>query len=163
MAAAQGLAGVGPETPLVTFLRMLILRRLDRMMAHFPGTLAGDIEELHNMRVDSRRLRSALLLGRDLFPARRRYRRFERRITRFTRALGHVRDLDVMLLYLEGERAAASPAEIPHLDRLAAHIDGRRAERREAMNEALHVLGSPEKLKRMASMFEDSASMERPV
>ena len=149
------------ETPFLTFLRVLVRKRLDEMMAHYEETLAGSAEALHDMRVASRRLRSALLLGRGLFSARRRFRKLERRIARFTEALGRVRDLDVLLLALERERARVSADDRPHLDRLAAHVDGRRAERCEAMSEALRALGRPEKLVRFTSFFDDPTIAER--
>ncbi len=155
------LGAMRAETPFLTFLRVLVRKRLDEMMAHYEGTLAGNAEALHDMRVASRRLRSALLLGRGLFSARRRFRRLERRIARFTAALGRVRDLDVLLLALEGERARVSADDRPHLDRLAAHVDGRRAERREAMSEALRALGRPEQLLRFTSFFDDAPIAER--
>ena len=159
--AETRLGAMRAETPFLTFLRVLVRKRLDEMMAHYAGTLAGDPEALHDMRVASRRLRSALLLGRGLFSARRRFRQLERRIALFTAALGRVRDLDVLLLALEGERASAPAADRPHLDRLAAHVDGRRAERREAMSEALRALGRPEKLRGFTSFFDDPPVAEQ--
>jgi CHAD domain-containing protein len=153
--AQNPLAGVNAKTPFITFLRLLVRSRLDEMMVHYDGTLAGNAEALHDMRVASRRLRSALLLGRGLFSARRRFRRLERRIARFTEVLGRVRDLDVLELALANERRKVAPGDEPHLDRLAAHVDGRRAERREAMNEALMALGRPEKLLGFTSFFDD--------
>lgn len=74
------------------------------MLSFTDVALKGDdIEGVHDMRVASRRLRASLELFRDVFP-RRRYRAMRDEIKALARALGDVRDLDVMLERLERDR-----------------------------------------------------------
>jgi hypothetical protein len=82
-------------------LQALALRQLDRFMSLEPKVLRGeDPEAIHDMRVASRRLQQVL----DLIyppPAPREVRRFRRRIRRCRRALGEVRNCDVLLARVE--------------------------------------------------------------
>src|SRR5215212_10108639 len=72
------------------------------MLAHEPGVRLGeDPEELHDMRVATRRLRAALKLYKEVLP--KRAERYERDLRHFAGSLGEVRDLDVHLERLAGE------------------------------------------------------------
>jgi CHAD domain-containing protein len=79
-----------------------------RMLAHEPGTRLGqDIEELHDMRVATRRMRSAFrVFGSHL--KTRVARPYVVGLRRTARALGAVRDLDVLM-----EKAKAYLADLP--------------------------------------------------
>jgi CHAD domain-containing protein len=66
-----------------------------RMLYHEPGTRAGeDIEELHDMRVATRRMRAAFRVFGDYLD-RRRLKPMRKGVKRTCRRLGGVRDLDV--------------------------------------------------------------------
>ena len=82
-------------------LQALALQQLDRFMSLEPKVLRGtDPEAIHDMRVASRRLQQFL----DLIyppPAPRDVRRLRRRIQRCRRALGEVRNCDVLLQSVE--------------------------------------------------------------
>jgi CHAD domain-containing protein len=85
-----------PEQPTATLLR----ERIRRIFKEFPGTLAGEEEPVHQVRVAGRRLRVALpLLARR--PGGRRVRRARRILRDLTRAAGSGRDLDVLLALFE--------------------------------------------------------------
>jgi triphosphatase len=74
----------------------ILRRHFGQMLAHEPGVRLGeDPEELHDMRVATRRLRAALKLYSDVLP--KRSERYERDLRWVARALGEVRDLDVHL------------------------------------------------------------------
>src|SRR5579864_3097561 len=95
------------------------------MWQHRDGTLAGDEEALHDMRVGSRRLRAAL----DVFAAAFRgaeYRRLHRLTALLTDELGGVRDHDVMLLNLRRYRKGVPAAERPGIDDLMAALAAER-------------------------------------
>jgi CHAD domain-containing protein len=80
----------------------IIKTKSDEMWSYAPGTIAGeDIEELHSMRVSSRRLRAAVDVCAPCFPTRS-YRRYQRVVSELTGELGGVRDSDVMLDFLKG-------------------------------------------------------------
>lgn len=155
MAKPRSIPGVVPGTPLIAFLRRLILSRHRDMMAHHEVAVTGDPDAIHDMRVGSRRLRAALLLGRGIFTPRRRFTRLERSIRDLTDALGNVRDMDVLRFYLEDDLEGAPMSDRPHLKRLIAHVDGRRTERQEQMNRALRGFGRPRPLLRFVSFFRE--------
>jgi CHAD domain-containing protein len=151
-----------PHAPILQFLSAWIGGRYHRMMEHSAATLAGDPEALHDMRVGSRRLRSAFQNGRGLYRRKRRYRRLEGTIERFTTALGRVRDLDVLIDYLALDSSTAPPNDLAHLRRLLAHLGGRREERRIVMREVLAELSRPRAVARFEQYFAgDRASGDR--
>jgi CHAD domain-containing protein len=66
-----------------------------RLLKHEPGTRAGDdIEELHDMRVSTRRMRAALRVFGDFYQPEA-IKPFNKSLRNVARALGYVRDLDV--------------------------------------------------------------------
>ena len=117
-----------------------IMPRLAEMYAHEEGTRAGeDPEHLHDMRVASRRLRAAMSTFAPCFP-KRAYAPLSRAAARVTRALGAVRDDDVLLGTLVEYRAGISQAERPGIDGI---VEATRAERdghRSAMLETLDAV-----------------------
>ncbi len=74
----------------------ILRRQLGALLAHESGTRLGeDIEELHEMRVATRRLRAAIDFFADALPARAAALRNE--LTWLASVLGAVRDLDVQI------------------------------------------------------------------
>jgi len=134
---------VGPVSvggaPTVGELGFVVLRQnLLAMLAHEPGTRLGeDPEELHDMRVATRRMRAALATFADALPARARHVRDE--LGWVADALGAVRDLDVQI-----ERATEWGREVPESDRLALGDLERLLSRHrdDARRRLLHVLES---------------------
>lgn len=129
---------VGTDSSIGDVAYAVLRRNLSAMLAHEPGTRLGeDIEELHDMRVATRRLRAALALFADVLPVRAVTFRVE--LGWLAAALGVVRDLDVQLERLE-HWVAEVPAEdrdaLDHLAELLHH------ERRDARDELLRALDS---------------------
>jgi triphosphatase len=114
-----------PASPTVGELAFAVLRRnLCAMLAHEPGARLGeDPEEVHDMRVATRRLRAALALFAGALPARSGRLRGE--LGWLAGALGAVRDLDVAL-----ERARVWSGEAAEDDRGAVDELGRLLSRR---------------------------------
>jgi CHAD domain-containing protein len=110
-----------------------------RMLQHEPGTRAGeDIEELHDMRVATRRMRAAMRVFGGFFePAA--IKPFNKGLRRVTRALGPVRDLDVF-----EEKAGRYLETLPEVARsgLDPLIESWHAERVSARKEMLAFLDS---------------------
>ncbi len=99
--------GIIPDDPMSEAGRKALFFHFERMLTHEPETRRGeDIEALHDMRVATRRMRSALRVFGPFFRART-LRPFARELRRAARKLGAVRDLDVLLL--GAERFAAEP------------------------------------------------------
>ena len=126
----------------------VILTRWREMMSYREGTLLGaDIEELHAMRVSSRRLRAAMDAFEGAFPAKS-FRSLLRQVKEITDVLGAARDLDVAVERLgatllemgDDERAGLEgliaryrhdrALEAPRIAGLLARIDEERFERR---------------------------------
>jgi Uncharacterized conserved protein len=111
----------------------VILTRWREMMSYRDGTLAGeDIEELHAMRVSSRRLRAAMDAFAEAFPPKP-FRRQLRAVKEITDTLGAARDLDVAVDGLEALLGELEPDERPGV---VALVDEYRARRRD---EAAHI------------------------
>jgi len=103
----------------------ILRRHFAAVLAHEPGVRLGeDAEELHDMRVATRRLRAALKLYAEALP--KRAGRYERDLRSFANALGEVRDLDVHLERLAGEGARNGDA----IEEVAAVLEERRTEAR---------------------------------
>lgn len=119
----------------------IIRPRLAEMWQHLPGTIAGeDVEELHQMRVASRRLRAAVDICAPCFPPKR-YAGFRQEVAEVTDALGGVRDCDVLLEFLTAERAGVGPEEEAGIDDMIALITARREALRPGMVAHLSALG----------------------
>jgi len=113
VAKASEVTDIGPDTNYKIAIGKLIETRFDEMMRHRGGTLSGrDPEDLHDMRVASRRLRAAMDVAVDCFPARFQY--FHKMVKELTDVLGGVRDYDVLretlLAYRDSRPAAERPA-----------------------------------------------------
>jgi CHAD domain-containing protein len=110
----------------------VLRRHFAVMLAHEPGVRLGDDpEELHDMRVATRRLRAALKLYADALP--RRAEQYERDLRFVASALGEVRDLDVHLERLAEEGSRSGEA----LEEVVARLEERRAAARRRMLEIL--------------------------
>ncbi|HEY0636908.1 MAG TPA: CHAD domain-containing protein, partial [Pseudonocardiaceae bacterium] len=95
-----------PDDPPEHQVRVALDTRLRAMLAHEAGTRSGvDPEDLHQMRVAVRRTRAVLRAARPLLD-RRWADGLRARLGDVGRALGPVRDLDVLLERLHGEAAA---------------------------------------------------------
>jgi CHAD domain-containing protein len=118
--------GLSPDDEFREAARKIILTKSAELWHYAPGTIAGeDIEELHSMRVSSRRLRAAVDVCAPCFP-RKSYARWQQRVSGLTEELGAVRDADVMLDFLRKERKQASQAERAGLDDLIAQVTASR-------------------------------------
>jgi CHAD domain-containing protein len=105
---------------------VLIQGHLEALLGHLPGTFNGDVDSVHQARVATRRIREILPLIGDGRPEG-----FVKKIRDAGRALGRVRELDVMssLLDAVGGRvaAAAGIAAIARRNLAERHRSERRA------------------------------------
>jgi CHAD domain-containing protein len=97
------------------------------MMSYRDGTLLGeDIEELHAMRVSSRRLRAAMDAFEGAFP-KKSFRRYLRQVKEITDVLGDARDLDVAIERLTRLLPEMRRDERPGIEGLIARYREERA------------------------------------
>lgn len=126
MAKAQRIEGLQSDTIFQSAIGKIIETRFDEMMQHRAGTILGrDPEELHDMRVGSRRLRAAMDVATECFPAKR-YRYYHQTVKQLTDVLGGVRDCDVLRESLLAYRDSRPDAERPAVNRM---LQGLRHER----------------------------------
>jgi CHAD domain-containing protein len=105
----------------------VILTRWRETMSYRDGTLLGeDIEELHAMRVSSRRLRAAMDAFEEAFP-RTSFRPLLRQVKEITDVLGEARDLDVAIERLAGLLTEMREDERPGIEGLIARYREERA------------------------------------
>ncbi len=87
--------GLAPDDVMAEAARKTFAFHFQQMLLHEPGTRSGEnIEELHDMRVATRRMRAALLVFSDYLD-QEKYAPFGKGLRRTGRFLGEVRDLDV--------------------------------------------------------------------
>ena len=98
---------------------LMIRQRLAALSRSLPGARKGDMNQLHQARVATRRLREAL----PVVATGSRGRKLVRDVRRLTRALGPVRELDVALKMLEelGAEGTLPAAAIAKLRQVITH------------------------------------------
>lgn len=158
------------EPPFAEEMRQLIGKRWGAVWEAVPVAIEGvDPEGVHDVRVASRRLRAAMDVAVDCFPATW-YKPLHRTAKKITRELGEVRDRDVLIESLVKDRDAAPPEEWPGIDRLISSIDAERREARAEMerflnelitgnipDEVVHRFGSHAAMPKLATSGEEDA------
>jgi triphosphatase len=143
-----GSTAIDPSMSVGEVAFAVLRRQFAEMRAHEGGTRLGEEpEELHDMRVPTRRMRAAMKVFRDALPERAGW--FEEELRWVAGALGEVRDLDVQIERLEGWKEEADEETAKSLDKVVAIIEKRRTKAREDM---LAVLDS-ERYDRLESSF----------
>jgi CHAD domain-containing protein len=155
MAKAKEIAGLDCEAGVRASAALILGARLEEMCQLRAAALDwADIEGVHDMRVASRRLRSAL---KDFMPYLRKnkLRRAQADLKRVADALGAVRDEDVAIMALE-ELKQESPPEVATG---ILQIMARRSQQREQARSALVEAISEDALARLQSEF--AAALEQ--
>jgi CHAD domain-containing protein len=141
------------KTPFRVVAARVLTERLDALMEHEAGTRAGtDAEELHDMRVASRRLRAAL----EAFAVCYRGKRFQRvakQTKELTDALGGVRDSDVLLARMATYTETVPPDERPAIAGFIQRIEAERDARRATMLRALDDLAASDYARRFRALI----------
>jgi CHAD domain-containing protein len=129
--------GVQADDSLPEAARKVLKFHFIRMRAKEKGTRDGsDVEDLHQMRVSTRRMRAAWRVFDDAFkPARTQ--KLRRRLRVVADRLGAVRDLDVLIEGLESYRAGLDPEQQPGLEPLLAVWRRQRATARDLLIDEL--------------------------
>jgi CHAD domain-containing protein len=141
------------KTPFRAVAAQVLIERLDALMEHEAGTRVGtDPEELHDMRVASRRLRAAL----EAFGVCYRGKRFQRIVKEtkeLTDALGGVRDSDVLLARMTAYAETVPPDEQPAIAGFIRRVEAERDARRAMMLHALDDLAASDYAKRFRAVI----------
>ena len=140
--ARSNAAGNGPRTPYREAMKHLIHERWESVWQAIPAAIeGGDPEGVHDVRVASRRLRAAMDVAVEAFPADW-YKPLHRVAREITSELGEVRDREVQIEYMVNVRESLPPGEQVGIDRLIARL-GR--ERDSARTEMLEYLSNLER------------------
>lgn len=126
-----------PNAPASEHLTAMLQKQYREILAHDPGTRLGtDPEELHQMRVATRRFRAFLRAARPMLdPAWAEPLREE--LGWIGGALGPVRDLDVLIEHLQDDASGLEAREQRALKRLFGLLESERERDREVLLEAL--------------------------
>lgn len=109
LAPQRGTATIGRKTPPGAALAIQLSRQYEGLLEHDPGTRLGtDPEDLHQMRVATRRLRAFLRAAAPLVDPDWT-RTLQDELGWLGRGLGPARDLDVLQQYLENEIGQLEP------------------------------------------------------
>jgi CHAD domain-containing protein len=133
-ALAQAIGG----EPIAEVARRTLRRFFDKLLAREDAVRKGeDIEDVHQMRVATRRLRASLQVTAGVYDPKliQRYRRGLRRIAL---SLGAVRDGDVFLEHVTAYQSGLPEAGRAQLDPLIAAVSAERAQARKQLLADLH-------------------------
>jgi CHAD domain-containing protein len=124
-------------SPSIEQTRAVLLAQHDRMVEHEPGTrLGADPEDLHQMRVATRRARAVLRVARPLLDAER-VDELRAELKWLGTALGQVRDLDVLIAHLREEATSLGDEDGFAAQRIVHALETEREQARGALIEAL--------------------------
>ena len=141
--------GVLADDPMSEAGRKVLRFHFARMLRHEQGTRLGeDIEELHDMRVATRRMRSAFRVFGDFFEPQA-ITPLLKGLRRTGRALGAVRDLDVFMEKAQRYLDTLPPEQQANLDPL---LDSWRSQRQAARQRMIAYLDG-EKYGRFVEVF----------
>lgn len=131
--------------------RKIFSQQLRRMKWHESGSRTGeDIESVHKMRVAVRRMRSLLRLVGDYHQGKT-VATVEKRLRQIARALGGIRDLDVLILDFQHFSATLPPDAQEHAQALISRLDRRRAKQRKRLNVYFDSKGYERSLRQLES------------
>ena len=120
--------------PMAEAGRKILAEQIRRMRRREAGSRTGeDIEDVHQMRVAIRRMRSLLNLIGAHYRAKT-VRRTTQGLREIARALGAVRDLDVLILDLDDYAGALPCDERETMAQVIALLDARRSDHRRRLN-----------------------------
>jgi CHAD domain-containing protein len=110
------------DAPIADHLMFMLGRQVTALLAHDPGArLGGEIEDVHQMRVATRRLRTVLRVARPLLdPEWTEPLRAE--LAWLGGLLGPARDLDVQMAYFRDEASTLKSRDRRPLERFIEHL-----------------------------------------
>lgn len=125
---------IKPDDTMAEAGRKALLPDLVKMLKHEAGSRTGeDIEDVHDMRVSIRRIRSTLRLLNEYYKPKA-IDPYNQQLRRVARALGTVRDLDVLIDNLTGFAATLPDDRKAALQPVIVKLDGERAAARKDLN-----------------------------
>jgi CHAD domain-containing protein len=163
MAEARPIPGISAADPFASAAARIVAVRAQEVADHSAGVLdTSDIENVHDMRVATRRLRAALEVFEACFP-RKAHRAALREVKSLADALGERRDRDVAIASLGSFAAKLSAPDRRGVESL---VEALRLEQSEA-NEELRPHVGAERLarleERVGELVAEAERAARPV
>ena len=125
--APQRLAPPNREDAAVAHFRYLLGRQLDTILSRDPGVrLGGESEDVHQMRVATRRMRSVLRVARSLLKPEWE-KPLRDRLGWLGRQLGAARDLDVQIAYFRDQSNGIKPEDRTAYGRFLEYLEQKRS------------------------------------
>ncbi|HVU13959.1 MAG TPA: CHAD domain-containing protein [Phototrophicaceae bacterium] len=128
---------IDPSDPMAEAGRKALLADFIKMLEHEAGSRSGDDpEDVHDMRVSTRRMRSTLRLLADYYKPKA-IQPYLDELKKIAGLLGAVRDLDVMLADLQAYQASLDPGQQPPFQLIFDLLTDQRAKARKDLIRAL--------------------------
>jgi CHAD domain-containing protein len=125
--APRQLAPPHTGDPAVAHLRYILGRQLDILLSRDPGVrLGGESEDVHQMRVATRRMRSVLRVARPLLKPEWE-EPLRHKLGWLGRQLGEARDLDVQIAYFKGQSESVKPQDRSTFGRFLEYLQQKRS------------------------------------
>lgn len=129
----QAVTPVSPEDTMAEAGRKILLHDFVRMLENESGSRTGeDIEHVHDMRVATRKMRSAFRVLEEYYKSKP-IRPFMEHLKRLAKQLGMVRDLDVMIVDLEKAQTALDEYGTAAIQVLIDRLDKKRRKARKKL------------------------------
>ena len=143
--------------------RKIFAKQLNSMKQHENGSRTGeDIESVHQMRVAIRRMRSLFKLIGDYYKPKV-VAKYSRELRDIARALGRIRDADVLILDLEDFRADQDKDSQKVVDSIIKKLDKRRRKDRVKLNEMFDSKSYQKFVDRFKTFTEKSGKGSLPI
>jgi CHAD domain-containing protein len=124
---------VAPHDTMVEAGRKVLLADFVQMLKHEEGSRSGeDIEDVHDMRVAIRRMRSNFRFLEPYFKSSA-IQPYARRLKKVSRALGKVRDLDLIIHDLKRYQEGLAAQKRDALQQVIDQLEARRGQARQAL------------------------------
>ncbi|MEO8285884.1 MAG: CHAD domain-containing protein [Chloroflexota bacterium] len=153
--------GISPDDSMDTAGRKIIGAYFDDMLSNEEGTAEGDnVEAVHDMRVATRRMRSALQVLEPYLHSKHPTE-VRRGLSAVADSLGRVRDLDVLIIHADEFRSQLPEEQQADLDDI---IDDWSSERKKARKQLVRLLDSKDYgrfKKRMNAFLEEKEKAQK--
>ncbi|HXV69529.1 MAG TPA: CYTH and CHAD domain-containing protein [Nitrospira sp.] len=151
------------DSPLIDHLKWALAQHVRWLLAHDPGTRLGtEREALHQMRVDTRRLRAVLrAAGPVLVPEWAES--LENELSWLSGFLGQARDLDVQIAYFTAEAARLDARDRKPVTQFVSHLRIQRERVQEVVVSELKSTRYLELIRRLRLAVHEPSVVESPV
>ncbi|HEX9023325.1 MAG TPA: CHAD domain-containing protein [Geobacteraceae bacterium] len=149
------------STPLWIAARTLLAQRVEDFFRHRDRALkTSDPEEIHDLRVASRRLREGLALFASCYPGVR-VAPLGRRLKRVTRLLGEIRNTDEAIIFFTALAEEIDAEHGKEMERILASFREKRGKELKMLESGLHDL-APDSLRRLFRQVTSAPSLFSP-